>query len=353
MLGLANLFLSFFITVALLILVHELGHYTFARACKVRVLTFALGLGQPLVQWSNRLGTQFKLGWFPLGGYVKMLNTEEHKLADVDIPFAFDQQSIFKRTLIIAAGPLFNFLFSWLCLWIVLMMGHPKIPPIIAQVIPNSPAAQAGLKPQDKILAINHQRVVDWLSMAHWIRDHPNELIVLKIERQHQHFDRHIRLQNQYGIGFLGLGSPKLDTYPPNTPTIYPAPWSAARDAGVQTLAMIQRNVVGLVQFITGHHDQDTQLEGPISIAKTAQASMHQGIKSYFIFLALVSISLGVINLLPIPILDGGHLLFLMLEALLRRPVSQKMQLWAFQIGASILLSLMILALGHDLFSMR
>jgi regulator of sigma E protease len=337
----------FIFTLLILILVHEFGHFIVARSCGVKVLRFSFGFGKVLIKLKDKRGTEYTWSALPLGGYVKMLNTKEEPVAPKDLPHAFDKQSLYKRFLIVLAGPVFNFLFAWLCIWTIFMLGRPMLPPIIQQVFPGSPASHAGLLPGDKILSINGEPIQDWLALVKRVQPHPNQPFKLTWLRHQQVHTARLKAGIKDHQGYLGILSQPLDRTKP-IQYIYPSVLSAFTNSAYQTAVLIQKTGQLFLQLFTGNLSL-SNLNGPIGIAQTASSTAEKGLIDYLAFLSLVSISLGVVNLLPIPMLDGGHLLFYCIEAFLRRPLSDETQETALKLGMGFLFFFMIFAIGNDI----
>ncbi len=432
-----------------LIVVHELGHYLVARLCNVKVLRFSIGFGRVLA--SRRYGpdqTEWALSAFPLGGYVKMLDEREGEVAPEELPRAFNRQSVYRRFLIVVAGPLANFLLAIFLYWLIFMHGVPGIKPVIGTVAPGSPAAEAQFAPGDIIVRIGQQAVTTWQD-ARWILlKYAVERATAAIEVQNERGEIHRRnldmsrlraedLDSDFlrALGFSRLQLPlppvigrvipggaaersglqandeivAIDDQPvarwdqvvaaisasPDrqlvlsvkrggsalqiavTPVgavdkdgrigrIGAAPFidSAAMqkhmvevryspsesvvkalertwDTSVFSLRMLGKMIIGEVSL--------KNLSGPITIADYAGQSAQVGWVSYVLFLALISISLGVLNLLPIPLLDGGHLMYYMLEIVKGSPVSDKAMEIGQHVGMAVLFLLMAFALYNDI----
>jgi regulator of sigma E protease len=445
-----NTALAFIVTLGLLIVIHELGHYWVARLCNVKVLRFSLGFGKPL--WSRRLGrdqTEWAVAAFPLGGYVKMLDEREGPVDAHELDRAFNRQSVGRRFAIVLAGPLANFLLAIVLYWVLFMHGvpglkpiigpvpeasaaaaagfrtgdtitaidadtvqtwqdarwlllqravdktrvmisvrtaagaaeqrplelaqltpadldsdflralgltrqQPALPPIIANVISGGAAERAGLKAGDEIVAIDNRPVRAWEDVVKAVRSHPGVPITIEARRSDgaavtMSVTPDVFTENGRPTGRIGAG-PQVDRstlaavmtevrYGPleSMGKAFYKTW----DTSVFSLQMLGKMIVGDVSL--------KNLSGPITIADYAGQSAQAGTVSFLLFLALISISLGVLNLLPIPLLDGGHLMYYIFEVLKGSPVSDKAIEIGQHLGMALLFVLMAFALYNDI----
>ena len=334
-----------------LIVFHEFGHFLFAKLSGVGVLTFSVGFGPKL--WVKKKGeTEYALSAFPLGGYVKMVGEDpEEEVKAVDIERSFAHKSLLKRTAIVAAGPGFNLLLAvFLLMLVFLFYGVPVLSNLVGAVEPDSPAAQAGIQKGDRIIAVNNQTVTAWEDLSGAIKQSGGQPLALRIQRTGQELTvtvqpRKKEVKNIFGElkedWMIGIGSQvSIEKGDPGL---------AISKAFVQTYEYSKLTLVGLYKMIT-REVSPRNLGGPILIAQMAGQQAQEGIGSYLAFLAVLSINLGVLNLLPVPVLDGGHLFFFAVEAIIRRPVSLKYREKAQQVGIFLLLLLMIFAFANDIF---
>ena len=438
----------FIVALLLLVTIHEYGHFLVARLCGVKVLRFSFGFGKVLLRWHDKRGTEYAWSILPLGGYVKMLNEDEGDVPEDERHFAFNNKPLLARIAIVVAGPLFNFLFAFVALWLVLIIGiHslapmieevkpgspaatagfkpkeeilslndkpitswrdfqyaimpligsdeaikilvksmvsgqrrtvifplatwqldgknsdllgsmglvpfvPAIPPVVGEVLPDSPAKIAGVQNKDRVVSIDGKPVVDWLDLVEYVRSKPGKLVTLGIVREKENLIISLTTgshKNNGKIeGLLGLRSQPVD---------WPAKWlrfqregpiTALKTAFTQTIELTGSTFSLIGRFVTGKLPL-RNLSGPVGIAEGAGESARGGFASYLSFLALISISLGVLNLLPIPMLDGGHLLFYVIEFVTRRPLSDAVKSIALYMGLAFLLILMVLAMNNDI----
>ena len=441
--------IAFAFALGSLIVVHEFGHYLAARWCNVKVLRFSVGFGRVVV--SRRYGrdqTEWAVAVFPLGGYVKMLDEREGEVAPEDLPRAFNRQSVYRRFLIVVAGPLANFLLAIFLYWLIFMHGVPGIKPVIGAVAPGSPAAQAQFTVGETVLKIGGEAVATWQDARWVLLKHAVDRAGVALEVQNERAEIHVRKLDMSGLKPADLDGDFLRTLgftrlqPPLPPVIGRLiPGGAAERAGIlagdevtavdgvpvsrwdQVVAAIsaspereltlevKRTTTGLKFKVTPdailenggrigrigvavkvdaeamrqfmvevrytpsvsfgkavERTWDTSLfslrmlgkmiigevslknlSGPITIADYAGQSAQSGWISYLAFIALISISLGVLNLLPIPLLDGGHLMYYMLEIVKGSPVSTQVMEIGQNVGMGLLFLLMAFALYNDI----
>ena len=344
--------LSFIIVLGVLIFFHEFGHFIVARLFGVGVEKFSLGFGPRLI--GKKVGiTDYRISAIPLGGYVKMVGEEpDAEIEPEDIPLSFTHKHVAKRMLIVAAGPVFNILLAvFIFFGIFLISGTFVLKPSVGSVKQGSPAFAAGLEKGDLITAINEFAINSWDEMAEIINASKGQKIKLNVRRgeSSRYFSlapEQVTTKNIFGedvqryiIGITASG----ETYSKEMNF-----FQAFSESMVQTYRVTELMVVIIAKLITGDISTDT-LGGPIMIAQMAGDSAKAGIGSLISFIALISVNLAIINLLPIPVLDGGHLLFFSIEAVKGRPVSIKVREIAQQIGLFILILLMILVFYNDI----
>jgi regulator of sigma E protease len=334
-----------------LIVFHEFGHFLLAKLSGVGVLTFSVGFGPKL--WVKKKGeTEYALSAFPLGGYVKMVGEDpEEEVKAVDLERSFAHKSLLKRTAIVAAGPGFNLLLAVFLLMVVfLFYGVPVLSNLVGAVEPDSPAAQAGIEKGDRIVAVDGQAVTAWDDLSSAIKQSGGQPLALRVQRSGEEVamtvqPRKREVKNIFGElkedWMIGIGSQvsieKSD------------PGLAVSKAFIQTYEYSKLTLIGLYKMVT-REVSPRNLGGPILIAQMAGQQAQEGIGSFLAFLAVLSINLGVLNLLPVPVLDGGHLFFFAVEAIIGRPVSLKYREKAQQVGIFLLLLLMIFAFANDIF---
>jgi regulator of sigma E protease len=440
---------AFLLTLGLLITVHEYGHYLVARLCGVKVLQFSIGFGRALFKRRiGRDGTEFILAAFPLGGYVRMLDEREAPVPEIDLPRAFNRQSVWKRMAIVAAGPLANLLLAIGLYWVLFMSGvvglkpvlgdapkssaaasagmksgelvnkvagipvaswqdvrwillqqslkasrvemetssdgretrlhqldlsglahddvkHdvldqlglvaylPPMPARVGEVLDGGAAARDGLKVGDEIISVNGIAIAQWEDFVSMVRQNPEKPLALRIHRAGR--EESLRLvpdaaqEDGKRIGRVGaayrMEQKQIDQllvqvqYPP-----LPALWHAAEktwDTSIFSLKMLGSMLTGAVSW--------KGVSGPVTIASYAGQSAHVGWKAFLTFLALVSISLGVLNLLPVPVLDGGHLMYYVVEIFKGSPLSEHVMEIGQKVGFALLGLLLVCALYNDI----
>jgi regulator of sigma E protease len=440
---------SFLGALAVLITVHEFGHFWVARRLGVKVLRFSVGFGRPLLRWvSRRDATEYVLAVIPLGGYVKMLDEREEEVPADQVHLAFNRQRLWKRFAIVSAGPAFNLIFAILVYWGVLVTGdtgtrpvvgsvepgslaaqahfaagdeilavggrktptwesavfslmadaldggdtpirvrekngsvrelvlneaavaklpenpaileelglkpaRPLLPPVIGEIVPGEPAEAAGLQDGDRIVSADGTPVKTWAQWVKIVQAHPGETLHVEVERRAQDLklDLTPRAMSapQGEIGRIGAG-PKVPPglYDQFKTTVRLGPLEAVGAAFTKTYDMSAMMLRVMGRMLTGQASV-RNLSGPISIAETAGRTASYGLQYFVKFLAVVSISLGILNLMPIPILDGGHLLYFAIEGVIGRPLSEQAQLQGQRIGLALLAALMTLAFYVDI----
>lgn len=353
--------IAFLCAIGPLVFIHELGHYLVARWFGVGAEQFSIGFGRGIAGWTDKRGTRWKVGWLPLGGYVRFvgdMNPASQEDANAQLTpearaIAFHNKPWWQRFLIVLAGPAANFLLA-IAIFAVFFasFGMPRTPAVIGRVQPGGVAAAAGLMPGDRIEAIAGQDVESFEDLKRIVSIRPDEQVVISIERSGQKRDISARLGAQqvtdefgqsYRIGLLGVlgGQRTLERLP--VASVVP---EATRYTFVLTRSMID----GLAQIVTGRRSTK-DLGGPLKMAQIAGQQASLGPFEFIQLIALFSINLGFINLLPVPMLDGGHLVFYAAEAVRRRPVSLRAQDWAFRGGLALLLALLVFTTVNDLAS--
>ncbi|MFH7319389.1 RIP metalloprotease RseP [Desulfurivibrio sp. D14AmB] len=350
-----NSIISFIIVLGLLIFVHELGHFLFAKLFRVKVLKFSLGFGPRLV--GRKVGeTEYQISAFPLGGYVNMLGEnpgDETDPADRDRCFA--TKPVWQRFIIVAAGPFFNLAFAVLLFFLIFAavgMPHPAPGTTIGEVAADSPAAAAGLEQGDIILAVNGVATEEWEDVSRLIRDSEGREVAISVRRGDEVFATAGVPAKQEVKNIFGevVGQRYMLGITRSSETVYqPISLPGAVMAGLeQTWSLIWLTLVAIVKMFQ-QIIPASELGGPILIAQLAGQQMEVGWINFIYFIALISINLGILNLLPIPVLDGGHLVFFTVEALTRRPVSMKVRELAQQVGLVLLIALMFFVFYNDI----
>ena len=431
---------SFIVAIAVLVAVHEYGHFWAARKCGIKVHRFSIGFGKVIWRRTDKLGTEFAISAIPLGGYVKMLDGRNEEVPVELKSQAFESKSVAQRAFVIAAGPLANFIFAILAYWVIYSVGIPSVKPVIENVTSNSPAAIAQIQPNTQILAIDGKNTPDWetinllltdklgsdsveltltpfgedrpyqraINLQNWtfepdketafetlginpvsskvemtlskvVENSPAEkagLLIgdkilaenstaldwkafvaqvqqgqpftIKVERNQEIFDKTLQPEkNQDGKWFVGL-SPTFLKVGEQYRTELKYGILDALQKGVEKTGQISWFIVKAIGKLLSGELSFSSLAGPISIAQGAGASSNAGVIYFLSFLALISVNLGIMNLFPLPVLDGGHLVFLAAEAIKGKPVSERVQNLSYRIGLTILLIETIFVLFND-----
>lgn len=343
--------ISLIILLGVLIFAHEIGHFLAAKYCGVKVLKFSLGFGPRLIgrKWGE---TEYLVSLFPLGGYVKLLGeSETEDLSEEEKPRSFSEQSVWRRMAIVVAGPLFNFLLAILIFTLVYMYGVPVLAPRIGDIQDGSPAAIAGITKGDLITRINERNIEKWEDLAETVEQSQGTSLRFELKRGEKKIEISIQptLQKVKNIFGEDVESFKIGVMPAEefyTERLNPffAFWQGTK----QTFLITKMTLLSVYKMIEGVVSP-TNMGGPILIAQIAAKQAEQGVIPFLFFMALLSINLGVLNLLPIPVLDGGHILFFLIEIVKGRPVKPKWRELAQSIGFVVLIILMIMVFFFDL----
>ena len=343
-----------------LVFVHEYGHYIVGRWCGVKADTFSIGFGRKVLGWTDKRGTEWKIGWLPLGGYVQFAGDRDavsqpdadwQHLPAEEKSHSFPAQPVWKRALIVLAGPVTNFLFAILIFAAFAMVyGVGRTPAVIGKVDAGRPAAEAGLLAGDRILSIDGRPIelfVDIQSAVSFNLAKPAELVV---ERDSERFKLTLKPQMITETDPFGNKSQRaiLGVWPAKPVYTAVGPVEALGVGVDRTAAMVRLTASIMQQFLTGQRSIK-EMGGPVKIAKASGEAASLGIEDLILFTALISINLGFINLLPLPMLDGGHLAFYAYEAIRRRPAPPAAQEWAFRFGFAAIATLMLVVTFNDL----
>ncbi len=350
-----NSIISFIIVLGLLIFVHELGHFLFAKLFRVRVLKFSLGFG-PRVFGKRYGDTEYLISAFPLGGYVKMTGeNREDQVNAAEEPFSFAHKPVWKRFLIVLAGPAFNLFFAvivFFAIFAVAGLPVPKAGTEIGAITSNSPAAAAGLQARDIIVAINNEATNDWEDVSRLVRDSGGRQLTLTIRRGSEELTVSSTPEKQEVKNIFGetVDERYMLGISRSSEVVYEkASLGQAMVAGFeQTWTFIHLTVMGIVKIIQ-RVVPASELGGPILIAQMAGQQMEAGWINLAYFIGLLSVNLGILNLFPIPILDGGHLVLYSLEAIRRKPLDPQTLEKLQQVGLLLLGSLMIFVFYNDI----
>lgn len=335
-----------------LIFIHELGHFIIAKLSGVKVLKFSLGFGPRVI--GKKIGeTEYLLSAVPLGGYVKMLGEDvEDEVEQYEEERSYKAQPAYKKAAIVFFGPLFNLVTAVVIFFFVFLFGIPTLSPVVGGVLPDTPAERAHMAVGDRVAAINGSPVKQWAEMTDIIHKSPGKALNVEVLRDSVKVSISItpeskKLKDIFGeekeVGLIGI-KPSGETF-----TVRENLPDSLRGAILKTWEISALTLVGIVKMIQRIVPADN-IGGPILIFQLAEKQATAGILSYFTFAAVISINLGILNLLPIPVLDGGHLLFLGIEAIRKKPLSEKFILISQRIGMGLLITLMIFAMYNDIF---
>ena len=340
--------LAFIVVLGVLVFFHELGHYLAARWRGVVVEAFSIGFGPALASWRDKRGTVWKISALPLGGYVKMQGWADltGETAEAAALGSFRSKSVGSRAIIVAAGPFANLVLAFLLFLVIFIgAGTAVVQPVISQVIPHSPAAAAGLKKGDRITAINGMPVKNFTDIQKQVLDKPDALMAINYIEDGQpklvQLTSETRIVDGKKLGGLGIAGSDV-TYQRLSPP------RAVVAAGRATYGVTAATLEGLWKLVSAHQGTKN-LGGPLRIAQLSGRAAQLGLADFLTFIALLSINLGLVNLIPIPILDGGHLLFYLGEALYGRPLPKRAQEIGLQIGAALLAFMIVFVTWHDL----
>ena len=353
---------AFFVVIGVLVFIHEMGHYLVGRWCGVKADAFSIGFGKEIAGWTDKRGTRWKIGLLPLGGYVQFAgdmdpvgkpSQEWLEMPDEERNRTFQSKSLLQRAAIVAAGPAINFLFAILILsGFALAYGELSTPSVVGAVAQNSTAASIGLRDGDKIISVDGTNTTKFTDLSREVSIIPDETVEIRYERDGDIITKNakigVRLErdrfgNEYRIGLLSIAPGKIER---RQVSLLEAPVLAARQTGEIVNLIIKTTG----QVITGRRSIK-ELGGPLKIAQVSGEQFAAGLNQFIFFVALISINLGFINLLPIPMLDGGHLMFYLIEAIRRKPVNPKVQEWAFRSGFALVIVFMLVVTFNDLSS--
>ncbi len=347
----ASSIITFIVVLGVIVVFHEFGHYLVARLCGVTVKTFSVGFGPKLL--TKQIGpTEYCLSAFPLGGYVRMMGDDPNEeIPEEDRAHAFLCQPVRKKIAIVIAGPVFNLILAIFIYSGIFMVGFPTLTAVVGEVQEDSAAAEAGMQTGDRVIAIDGQDITLWDEMRETVLKGEGRPLFFSVEREGKQEDMTITPRMKETEDFFGekqnvwlIGiHPKGDHV-----TTRFSPMKAVYLGTVETFQKSVLIVVSIFKMIEGKISSDN-IGGPIMIAQIVGEQASQGMLHIFNFVAALSINLGLINLFPIPILDGGHLVFFTIEGILGRPLSLKKIEIAQQVGLFLIVSLMVFAMYNDI----
>lgn len=362
--GLLGYLAPFVFVLTIVVFFHELGHFLVGRWCGVKVDAFSIGFGPEIAAFTDRSGTRWRFAWIPLGGYVKFHGDPNGASAGViegaeNMPpeerkVSFFAQPVWKRAAIVFAGPAASFLLG-IAIFAVSFYagGRTSLAPVIEKVRPGDPADVAGLKSGDVIISINGQSIKTWNEMQRTVQASSDQRLTFVVQRAKRDETVEVTpkrrdLNTPFGVHRVGLIGVE--------PKIGPDAWvkesfSLPQSVGMgfsETGFIIERTVSYIVGLIAGRESTD-QISGPIRIAEISGEFAKVGFSALFHLAAVLSVSIGLLNLLPIPMLDGGHLLFYAIEAIKGRPISERNQELGFRVGLGLVMALMLFATFNDI----
>ena len=349
-------FFSFVIVLSIIVFVHEFGHYYVARLNKVKVETFSIGFGKEIFGWNDKKGTRWKICLLPFGGYVKMFGEDifsKKKISPALSEFAFSKKKVYQRFLIVAAGPFANFLFAIICYAILFtFIGKQTIPPLVSSVQKGSPAEIADIKKDDKILKINNKNIDDFNDIRKYVYLSKNDFINFEILRNNIIIVKNIKpiYVDEENFG-QKRKVPKIGIYS-YEPVITKYPFHYSLYMGTKsTYEICSLTLKGLQLLIIGKGSKE-DIGGPIKIAQLSGKFLEAGLLSFINLIILLSISIGLINLFPIPILDGGHLVLYIIEMFIGKPVNKNIQEIMLKLGFAIIITLAVLLTYNDIINL-
>ncbi len=349
---------AFLIVLSIVVFVHEYGHYWVARRNGVHVEAFSIGFGKELFGWTDRVGTRWKVALIPLGGYVKMRGDADvasatHDAGTAGAPDSFPAKSVWQRMAVVAAGPGANFVFAIVALALLLMTaGRPVLLPVVGDVRPDGPAAAAGLEPGDRIAAIDGRPLETFAELQEVVGAADGDDLLVTVARGDDAFEVALTpVMERIGEGEDAVERPLIGIVaaPPSFERVSPvvAPFEATAQVG----RMLGDIVAAVGQILTGQRSVD-ELGGPLRIAQISGDAARAGPAEFVWLMIVLSVNLGLINLFPIPMLDGGHLVMYGIEAVRGRPIEERVQEVAFRFGLALVLALMVFVTWNDLMSL-
>ncbi|MFY9590128.1 RIP metalloprotease RseP [Rickettsia endosymbiont of Halotydeus destructor] len=346
---------GFILTISILVFIHELGHYLAARFFGVKVEEFSIGFGKELIGITDKRGVRWKICLLPLGGYVKIYGYDQSlldKTKAINNEVAFFAKSCLARFLIVAAGPMINYLLAIIIFTgFYFCIGKIEIPAVIAEIVTSSPAEKAGLQENDKIIKINNKIVKDFSDVQNEILINQNRPANLLIQRKEEELNISITPEEisssskqsskikRFYLGIMAKGEPihiKINIF------------SSIVEATSDTIDFSILTLKAFAQMILGQRSLN-EIGGPVKIAKESGKSLAQGADAFLWFMAMLSINLGLLNLLPIPVLDGGHLIFITYEAITGKLPNNRIKNILLQLGAGIIIFLIIVSISNDI----
>lgn len=365
--------IPFLVALSVLVFVHELGHYLVARWNNVRVEVFSIGFGTELKGWTDRAGTRWKICAIPLGGYVKMFGEGEtvaddatkdpRPLTDDEVAVSFHHKTIRQRAAIVFAGPAVNYIFAVVAFALLFMfVGTPQtdpnepLPAIVASVAPNSAAAQAGLKAGDRIVSVGDEKIGLFADLQRIVRASPDVPLPVTVVRNGLETRLTVTPQAREATERSGakimVGQLGVTADPGPVEYVRQAPHTAIW-LGIERTYVVTARILGYIRDVIVGTQSADEVGGILRIAQMSGQVAELGIANYITFLAVLSINLGLINLFPVPLLDGGHLAFYAAEAIRGKPLGARAQEYGFRLGLVLVIALFLFATWNDLVHLR
>ncbi len=355
----------FLVVISLIVFIHEMGHYLVGRWSGIRIMAFSFGFGPELAGFTDKHATRWKISAIPLGGYVRFYGDADaasspdfdalEDLSPEERAKTFTGAKLWKRAATVAAGPIANFILA-IAIFATLFMIYGKMiaDPVVAEVKPMSAAAEAGIKPGDRLIAIDGSPVKTFDDVRRYISIRPESRVTITVERQGAKLDLAMipkltvqtdQFGNKMEIGVIGIvtsqaaGNFRVQTF---------GPLEAVREGAVESWQIATGTLDYISNLVTGKMKAD-QLGGPIRVAQASGQMATLGISALLQLAAVLSVSIGLLNLMPVPVLDGGHLMFYAVEAVTGRPIGDTAQAIAFRVGMALVLALMVFATWNDI----
>lgn len=352
---------SFFIILSIIVFIHEFGHYIIAKWCGVKIEAFSIGFGKELFGWNDKSGTRWKVSLVPMGGYVKMFgdsdaastpdNEKSATMTDAEKAMSFHHKPLWQKAAIVAAGPVFNFALTiGILTYMLLAFGLPSTTAIIDEVMPESAAADAGFQHGDLILSIDDEEIGMFSDIMRTMATNTGTPVHIRFKRGDEELESTVTprlteiedsLGNKVQWPMLGIRSMEHTMEDISF-------FGAVHEAVQRTYAICATSLHALGQIIAGDRDA-TELKGPIGIAKLSGQATGMDFSTVLWFIAMLSANLGLVNLFPVPLLDGGHLLYYAIEALTGRPLAEKFQEYGFRLGFALIACLMAFTILNDI----
>jgi regulator of sigma E protease len=349
----------FLFVLTIIVFIHELGHFLVARWCGIKVLVFSIGFGPELVGFNDRYGTRWKISAIPLGGYVKFFGDENaasvpdpDKIALMNADerrVSFFHQPVAARAAVVVAGPVANFVLA-IAIFASLFMifGKQETPARVGKVVADSAAAAAGFEPGDLVVSINGKPIDNFRDMQEIVALSADETLDITVERQGAKVTLHATPRVSTDKDSMGAARLGIEGTQGEVRTIKYSPFGAIAEAGRQTWTIVDQTLTYLSRVLVGRASP-AQIGGVVRIAQMSGQAASLGFPTLMNWAGLISVSIGLLNLFPIPLLDGGHLLFYLVEAIRGRPLSERVQEFGFRIGFAIIVMLVIFTVWNDI----